>query len=733
MHHSLADLKTKANNLWNMLASVQSQHEPDERYRGFLREQAEMLQEALRNAATPETYRVAVVGSFKVGKSSFVNALCDVPRLVSVAANPETAAVTTLRYSSQATASIQMITRDAWEFMRGAYGADQNDPAAVRYAAMRKKEKDGELVLPGKDPKEKVRISIDELEQRYLRDEAFVQEIKCGDWSDNKARIAFSKEISAFTSQSSPAHFFVDRLDVSVPVPFLRDGIELIDTPGLDDPDRYRVRITEQLVEDVDVILFLTQSGRAYSQQDKEFITTQLRKGKLKHLMLIVTRCDETFANACKDAEEVGDEPPTFEEHLKREEERLRAQIRTTLDELLTDPKLRDDLGMFYMEKLLDIRVNFTSAHDYAEAKKQKDPGQAQELLYRSGIEKLRTDLAEMLAQSERIVRAKHTLNDAIERSVERIIRTFRARLDAASTEFNAERVRDQLTQIDVALAGRMAEFQTAIQEQVRLFRERNQADQALAFSRIDVAGRDALDVIRAEFEIPDMARHWKSRRNRGWGGLYDLQHKIANRIFPQVEITLMSYSKRFKQLVEQTRADLRRFELTIADIESTTGLDNMQPLALAELFDQTYQQKLNELGVLVGAQRDAIVSHLDNFVSDEVEEKIDEARDNVADEWGRGTTARQNSHITDFYGFLRTELKRELEKYLQKSVKTFVGTLEKNAGLIYPDLKRSLNQSIEDHRKAIESTLAERNAHERAALLAYLEQTIQAVKPFQN
>ena len=47
----------------------------------------------------------------------------------------------------------------------------------------------------------------------------------------------------------------------------------------------------------------------------------------------------------------------------------------------------------------------------------------------------LRTDLAEMLAQSERIVRAKYTLNDAIERSVGRIIRTFRARLDAAGAE----------------------------------------------------------------------------------------------------------------------------------------------------------------------------------------------------------------------------------------------------------------------------------------------------------
>ncbi len=42
----------------------------------FLEEQKGILQRALDESATPERYRVAVVGSFKVGKSSFVNALC---------------------------------------------------------------------------------------------------------------------------------------------------------------------------------------------------------------------------------------------------------------------------------------------------------------------------------------------------------------------------------------------------------------------------------------------------------------------------------------------------------------------------------------------------------------------------------------------------------------------------------------------------------------------------------
>lgn len=651
-----------------------------------------------------------------------------------MATNPETAAVTTLRYSEHPYAKIYMITRGEWQSMRHAYANDPSDPAAVRYSAILKKEKDDTLLLPEKEGKEKIRTTITALEERFLSDEGKIEVVNCDDWISQKSRIDFGRHISAYTSQSSPAHFFVDRLEVFVPVPFLREGIELIDTPGLDDPDRYRVRITEKLVEDVDAILFLTQSGRAYSQQDKDFITTQLRKSKLKHLMLIVTRCDETYANACKDAEELGDDPPTFEEHLRREEQRLIGHIRTTLDELLSAPNLNDELGEFYLRQLLDIKVNFTSAHYYSEAKKEKDATAAREKRAQSGIDLLRKDLAMMLAQSERIVRARDLLNEATKRVAERTFRTFVTRRDSVASEFNIERVRTQLAQIDNVLTSKLVGFETRMQEQVRLFRDQNQANQSLAQAQITLAVSQAQDVITREFEMTDMGRHWKTRRNYGWGMLSDIQHKVANRIFPQVEQFLRNYTARFHGMLAITRIDLERFEVTVSDIEATNGLEKeMQPLGLTSVFDQSYQQKLKDLEELLGLQRNGIISRLDNFISDEVGDKIDAARELVADEWGRGTTVRQNSHIRNFYAFLHREIQRELEAYLRTSLEAFVSTLEQNADLIYPDLKYAINQTIEDHRKAIESNLAERNEHQKEALLSYLRSVLDGLEPFQR
>ena len=505
-------------------------------------------------------------------------------------------------------------------------------------------------------------------------------------------------------------------------MPFLREGIELIDTPGLDDPDRYRVRITEKLVEDVDVILFLTQSGKSYSQQDKDFVTTQLRRGRLKHLMLIVTRCDETYDNACTDAEEIDSEPPLFDEHLTKERERLKLQISNTLDELLSDPQLRDDLGMYYLDKLLDIPINFTSADYYKRAKKEKDPVVARERLAASGIEHLQADLRTMLAQSERIVRAKRILSDALDRVTERTARMLTTRRDSVSSEFNLDRVQAQLAQIDSTLSSRLATFEHTIADQVRLFRGGNDATSAATQLQIEKAGLLTREVVTREFEIPDTARHWKTRRNGGWGGLYDIQHKIANKIFPQVEQTLRSYVARFNGLLSRTRTDLERLEVALSEIEATSaGAGTIQELGLTDVFDHAFQQKLAELEELVSLQRDGIISHLDGFVSEEVEDKIDAARNEVADEWGRGTTARQNAHITTFYSFLNHELQRELEQYLRGSINQFVDSLAQKAALIYPDLKYDLNQTVEDHRKAIESSLAERNEHQKDTLLTYI------------
>jgi len=74
----------------------------------------------------------------------------------------------------------------------------------------------------------------------------------------------------------------------------------LLDTPGLDDTERFCVQLTERAVEDVDAVLFLTKSGAAYGQSEKDFLLSLLRRGTVKQLIFVVTQVDQTYEQHVK-------------------------------------------------------------------------------------------------------------------------------------------------------------------------------------------------------------------------------------------------------------------------------------------------------------------------------------------------------------------------------------------------------------------------------------------------
>jgi len=705
----LRELRTLSQNMATLITSALN-NEDDEQYQTFLNEQLDTLNKALRDSETPDEYKVAIVGSFKVGKSSFVNALCDVKGLASVNTNPETAAITVFRYADTAFAKVHMTDREEWEEMAAPFNDNPSFTDDTRYGAILKLEQSGKL-------KEDYSTSLAELEKKYISSPGMVERIECADWTNSKARSEFNKQIKGYMSRRNPVHHLVDRLEVYVPVPLLKDGIELVDTPGLNDTDRYRVRLTEELVEDVDVILYLTQSGAAYSQSDKEFITTQLRKGKIKHLLVIVTKCDVTFESALQDAEDNDEEPITFQQHLEIEEERIREQIKNTLDELLDavkGTKFTDDQGYFFIEQLDEIKISFISSHYYRDKKPE------------AGIDQLRTELAQMLTESERIFEAKQILSKSFQIVHEQVTRNFKTRLDVATKDFDKERVREQLEHISLSLNGKLDSFRQIAEEQAQLLMEQNESDWELITSNIEIMLYQTENVITTEFEMSDIAKHWKTRRYHGWGYLSDMQNKIANRVFIPMSSNLEKYTNRFKEILGRIRENLDRLQKTVVEIEQGNSLDGaIQPLNLTEIFDLKYQSHVADLSNFTISQKQRIISHLDDFISDEVKGEIYEARDEVSDIWGRGTTWRQNERVMEFYSYLKLAVKRELRRFLTSETRNFASTLEKKVELVYPDFKDELDIIMGDHLKAIETNLVELNEYQKGKLVDHLKNVL--------
>lgn len=675
----------------------------DEKSQLFLEEQKGFLRKALDESATPERYKVAVVGSFKVGKSSFVNALCGQRVLTPVDANPETASITILQYAETPNAAAHMIRRDDWEEMKKTFEANPADARAARFKRIRE--------LAGK---EGGGLRLEELERDLISQEGVIQSFGCKDWDSKDKWKEFNTQIKRYVSRNDPLHYFVDHLVIQVPVPILKDGIDLIDTPGLDDTDRYRVLLTEEYVKDVDAILFLTRSGSSYSQSDKDFIVRQLRRKTIKHLRLVITKCDDTFSSAVDDAQARDDESPSFEGHLRREEVRVRAELKRTLDEMLAERDVDESGRVYFFEQLSGIHVDFISSKYHFN-----------EHRHLSGIDKLRDDLNLMLQKSERLAKSRTCLIDSITRVSDRSSQVLKTRLGTVSNDFSAERVREQLSAIAAKVHGTLSGFKRKIKKEIDTLREENGKDEDFVDAKIEVILLRC-DSTVDRYATGDIARHWRTRRCGNWGSLYQIQQQVADTIFPHVELLLQRQVKRFEDLVRRIQGHAGLLQRSFAKLEDETHLDvDLEPLALSESFRSAGESFVSQVALLVKEQRDSIVRHLDSFISEGVQEKIEVARSTVSNIYGRGTTYRQTYSVENFYADLKKSLHQSMAGHLRGQVGRFAQILLNQADSIYPSIKKEMSLLIDDRLDAIRSNLSELNEAQKAETLKALRQGV--------
>ncbi len=241
------------------------------------RRTADVLGELLKTQELPEDYKVAVVGRFKTGKSSFVNELLGA-KLASEDTTPLTAAVTSFRHGEQVKATVRFLPQERWVKLQALHAEDAKHVDAHRVKMWNtfgkpRKNKEGEA---------EEAYDLPFLEHQYVKPGGYQIEIQLSPDGTKKSETEFRRRINEFTSGAKPLHCLVQAIEITSPAAILDEGVLLIDTPGLDDTERFRVSLTEETVKDVDAVLFLTKSGVAYSQSEKDFLLSLLRKGTVK-------------------------------------------------------------------------------------------------------------------------------------------------------------------------------------------------------------------------------------------------------------------------------------------------------------------------------------------------------------------------------------------------------------------------------------------------------------------
>lgn len=188
-------------------------------------------------------FSIGVAGVLSAGKSSFLNALLG-KGVLGTSTIPETASLTILRYGDQESAVVEFFTQEEFE----ALGAESSTCAISQ-------------------------------EKRDLLEKGSIE-------------IPLN-ELSRYTSANHEDRFcdLVKRVTLTLPLEFLQ-GVEIVDTPGIDDPVIKREELTKSYMSQCDMLIYVMNASCAATQKDMEFILESLLGGHIARLLVVLTRAD---------------------------------------------------------------------------------------------------------------------------------------------------------------------------------------------------------------------------------------------------------------------------------------------------------------------------------------------------------------------------------------------------------------------------------------------------------
>ncbi len=158
----------------------------------------------------------------------------------------------------------------------------------------------------------------------------------------------------------------VQHIDLLYPAPVLREGLVLVDTPGVNDLNEARAEITYDYIPRSDAIVFLLDAGQILKESERSFVSGKLLSASKNKVLFVVNKVDllsdeeqkEALAYARKHLEELVPDPKVYALSAQRALEGKPSGIDTFVDELQSFLKLQR--GRMLLENALDVGLRAT-------------------------------------------------------------------------------------------------------------------------------------------------------------------------------------------------------------------------------------------------------------------------------------------------------------------------------------------------------------------------------------
>lgn len=259
---------------------------------------------------------IGIIGRVKAGKSSLLNSLFfGGKELLPKAATPMTAALTVIRYAENPSAEVELFTKtdvvtlqkehDDFLVLRKKMIAEETEKATER-AKKRNQPIDASRIERTVDnslkdnPKQGSYDQYERMQKSGIMESFYsasfkeIMPIEAGSLDDLMGKLG------DYVSANGRYMPFTKSVVLNLNIPELKD-IQIVDTPGVNDPVKSREKRTEDYLGECDVVFVVSPAGEFLSKEDLDLMAHISGKKGVQEVFLLASRSDQQLYGSIKD------------------------------------------------------------------------------------------------------------------------------------------------------------------------------------------------------------------------------------------------------------------------------------------------------------------------------------------------------------------------------------------------------------------------------------------------
>ncbi|KAA6336952.1 Bacterial dynamin-like protein [termite gut metagenome] len=321
-----------------------------------------------------DTLTIGVIGQIKCGKSTFLNALLFKDNVLPVASTPMTAALSVITYGEKEEVTAEFYMPEEW--------GDIEDQAT----------------LTGDDPK--IKAAKELVEQSKVlgsRLNRLLGTTQSASFSDLEKYVGAKGEYVAITKS----------VTIKYPEERLK-GVQVVDTPGFNDPVVSREARTTEFLAKADVVILLLYAGKPFDATDKDILFEKVKKVGVGKIIIGVNKYDLAIAN--------GELEETIRAYIISEiAKAVREKNDVVLNGLLRDPNpilLSAHMALLGLMPMSKIKSNEDLEWHYKKFRRKFDINTQSEILEKSKLSELENEINALLANGKIEVLIRKPINE---------------------------------------------------------------------------------------------------------------------------------------------------------------------------------------------------------------------------------------------------------------------------------------------------------------------------------